>query len=98
GLTAAQAEAGVMPGTAHGVANAQSLAERPAVVGARGADGVNLTAGARQQDAFAIDLADKHGIARELSLGNAGVLEIGSARLGLAHDRSPTTATRARSA
>jgi hypothetical protein len=60
-LAGAQAESRVVPGAAHGVAHHQALGQRAAVVGAGGAHGKQLAAVARQQQRFAMGMAQQHG-------------------------------------
>ena len=59
-LPGAQAEARVVPGTAHRIADQQALGERPAVVGAGSADGGVLGTPARDQHGFIADVAGEH--------------------------------------
>ena len=63
-LAGAQAEAGVVPGAAHRVADDSPSAERTAVVRARGADGEDLLAAPRQQHRLLSHLAGQHAALR----------------------------------
>ena len=58
-LAGAQAEAGVVPGAAHGIADQQPLGQRSAVVGAMGSDGEDLVAVTRQQHRLAARVAEQ---------------------------------------
>ena len=65
-LAGAQAEAGVMPGAAHRVADQQPFGERAVIVAAVRADGEDLAAAARQQHLLVADMADQHAAVGEL--------------------------------
>ena len=56
-LASAQAEAGMVPRAADGVADHQALGERPVIVGAGRADGEQLVAAPRQQHRLFADVA-----------------------------------------
>ena len=60
GLAGTQAEAGVMPRTAHGVPDQQALGERAAVVRARRTDREHFIAAPSQQHRFALGVAQQH--------------------------------------
>ena len=57
GLAAAQVEAGVVPGAAHGVADHQAFGQRSAVVGAGAGDGEQAVGAPHQQHRLARDVA-----------------------------------------
>ena len=59
-----------MQGTAHGIADDQSLDERATVVRAAGADGEELVAGARQQYVLVADPPEQHAAGFELAAGD----------------------------
>ena len=61
-LAGAQAEAGVVPGAAHGVADHQPFGERAAVVGAGRLDREDLAAGLHQQHVFLADMAEQFAV------------------------------------
>src|SRR6185437_12100491 len=84
-LPTGEAEAGVMPGTAHGVPNTQPLGQRAAVMSAGRADSEDLLSATGQQDAFTMGLSCQHCIAGELRLRNAAVLEIRTTHLDVTH-------------
>src|SRR5262249_55918154 len=79
-LAGAQAEAGVMPGAAHGVIDHQALGERPAVMRAGRADRENLVAAPGQQHRLVAHAAADHlsvgEIAQRNSLGEVGTLRL----------------------
>src|SRR5262249_37188738 len=84
----AQAEAGMMPRTAHGFADEETLGQRAVVVRALGAHRQQLLPAARQQHRLASSLPEKHG-----GIGNLGerhsLRKIGAIRfLFLAHETS----------
>ena len=81
GFTAAQVETGVVPGTAHGIANHEPVAQRAVVMRALSADREDLSPAADEQDGFAAGMADELAAVGELAEGNA-LGEIGAARLG----------------
>ena len=58
-LSAAQIEAGVMPGTAHGVADDQAVRQRAMIMRAMGVDREHLAAAADQQNLVAADVAQE---------------------------------------
>ena len=90
-LAGAQAEAGMVPRAAHGVADRQSLGERPAVVRAGRTDGEEFIAAARKQDRFLPDMSADHAAVGEVVERDA-LREIGTGRLRwLAHGRLLTS-------
>jgi hypothetical protein len=76
-----------MPGTTHRVVDHQSLAERPTVMGATGADRENLLAAAGQQHGLLADPADQHGTGMPL-------VRSGWSRCSSQRNEGPATATR----
>jgi hypothetical protein len=58
GLTGAQIETGMMPGTAHRLAIDEPFAKRTVIVGAVGTDGKEFGAAPHQQDVFIADVTD----------------------------------------
>src|SRR5207244_11714124 len=86
-LAGAEIETGVVPRTAHRVADEESLGERAAVVRARGADGVDVAAAADEQHRLAVGVAAEHRAVRELLDGNA-LLEIGTGQLCLHNSKN----------
>ena len=60
-----------MPRAAHRVVDHQSLAERPAVMGAVGADREDFLATTGQQHGLVADPADQHGAVGEIGLRDA---------------------------
>jgi len=81
-LSGAQAEAGMVPGAAHGIADDQPLGERAAIVGAGRADGKKLAAAAREQHRLLPDMPAEHASVGNVVQRNA-LREIGPLRLGL---------------
>jgi hypothetical protein len=81
GFAAAQVETGVVPGTAHGIANHEPVPQRAVVMRALSADREDLSPAADEQDWFAAGIADYLAAVGELAEGNA-LGEFGPARLG----------------
>jgi hypothetical protein len=81
-LAGAQAEAGMVPGTAHDIANDQSLSERAAVVRAGRANREQFIAATRQQHGLLAHMPAHHGAVAKISERNPA-REIRSLRLGL---------------
>jgi hypothetical protein len=59
GFSAAQIEAGVVPGTADAVADHEAIRERPVIMAAICVDGENLPSGAHQQDILVADMPEQ---------------------------------------
>jgi hypothetical protein len=59
-FTGSQAEAGVMPRTAHRVIDEETFRERPAIVRTGGADRENLIAPAGEQHGLLADVSHQH--------------------------------------
>jgi hypothetical protein len=84
-FAAAQAEAGVMPGTADGLARDESFGEGPAIMRAMCIDGEKRAAGIYQQDGLVPDMAKQLSI-RQLGARDArSEVGTGGLRLFLAH-------------
>ena len=81
-LAGPQAEAGMMPGTAHRVADQQPFRERAAVVRTGCADRKHLAAGSGQDHRILPNVAEQHGaIGEQRGIDTLG--EIGASRLCL---------------
>src|SRR5262249_47713572 len=85
-----QAEAGVVPRTAHRVVNQEPLRERSAIVGTGGADRENLTATAGEQHGLLTDMSQQH-VAVGERVDRDSLRQIGAGRTGLfsSHRKSP---------
>ena len=79
GLPGAQAEAGVVPRAAHGVADDDALGERAVIVRAGRAHGEVLVATPREQHGLVVDVPQHHAAVRNVA-GRDSALEIGPAR------------------
>ena len=77
GLAGAKVEAGVVPGTAHRVADDEPVGERAVIVGAMGADREDLGAAAHQQHLLLADMAEQLAAVIEFGKGNS-LPEIGT--------------------
>ena len=90
GFARAQVEAGVMPGTAHGVADHEPVDERTVVMRAIGPDREHLRPAAHQQNLLVADMADQLAAIGKRAERNA-LRQIGAAGLGLvlSHSLSP---------
>jgi hypothetical protein len=67
----AQAEAGVMPGATDGVANDETIGERPFVMGAVGADGKDVVPGLDDEHFLFTDSPANHAVGTEFSSGDS---------------------------
>ena len=86
-LPGAQIEAGVVPGTAHALADNDTVGERAVIVAAMGADREHLGADAHEQHLLVADMADKLAV-DEVREGNAlGQIRAARRRLLLRHGR-----------
>jgi hypothetical protein len=89
GLTRAQAEAGVMPGTAHRLTYHQAFAERATVVGALGVNRKHLRRAAGEKNRIRAHMTHQHGAVRKEALRDSG-REIGAAGLRcVTHGNAP---------
>lgn len=89
-MAGAQAEAGVMPGAAHGVFDNEAFAQRSAVMGAGGADGEEFFAASGQKHRLVADMANHRRAIGKLREFNS-FRKIGTARLrrAFAHGMAP---------
>jgi hypothetical protein len=89
-FSSAKIEAGVMPGTAHGIVDNEALRERTVVVGALGADGEKVSAATHEQNRILSDMAGQLGSVRQFARGNSQrQIGAGGLRLLFSHSVLP---------
>ncbi len=80
GLAGTQAETGMMPGASHGIADEETLRERPPVMGARRTDGEDLIAPTSEKHRLGADMPGDHAAVSKVGTRNA-LRQIGATRL-----------------